>query len=484
MPHAIDFTSYPQLDPSKFDIQHDVPVFDEHQDVEPARDETGIVQRDANDKPLAYQPVHYTREVLEAMCENMNSRIRETGDYTPITIGHSKRNSESGDDTPPVYGFAGPFYVGQFGKERPRAAIFAKNWALYREDADNLKKRYPRRSVELWAEPNLKDRYFDPISLLGAETPRRDLGLAYSRVRPECPIVRYSAVFAGGMNTFVPGGSDRKELYQQPEGEPAMITDEDVQKIVMAVMQTAEMGYVRNQMLADESKGSETPAPDAEPEVADGAPPEAGDDEPGPDGNPFDEREGEPETFSDHDEPDGDEPPADEDEDDEEYLDMNTPAPTDKEKENFSRRAKEKITYAKLETENRHLKARVAAQESRLTKIETESAFKERYSKLEDLARAGYPIDVETETEHAKSDAPEAWAIRMSAIEQYAKPALLEAPMLRPMPSPQRASADRLDERARKITERSEFYSKQGLHKPWKELAAEVDRETAAGVVV
>ena len=113
--------------------------------------------------------IRYTRDVLEAIAENMNRRISDTGDFTPICAGHTPTDDERrrGVPMPDLVGFSGPFYVGMLGGDNPRPAIYAKNWAIFRDEVDRARK-LPRRSVEVWREENPRDRYFDPIALLGA----------------------------------------------------------------------------------------------------------------------------------------------------------------------------------------------------------------------------------------------------------------------------------------------------------------------------
>ena len=80
--------------------------------------------------------------------------------------------------------------------------------------------------MEIWPEDRPEDRYFDPIALLGAETPKRDLGLIYSKgtTRGGKRPVRYemgaAAAAPSGTNTFLPGGDNRKK--QNAKGADAM----------------------------------------------------------------------------------------------------------------------------------------------------------------------------------------------------------------------------------------------------------------------
>lgn len=202
------------LDPARFEIVHDVPIFDEHEVDEPAHDENG--------KVVGLRKLKYTRRVLESIAKNMNKRIEDTGDYTALCLGHTPtpEQRKAGLPQPPLVGFAGPYFVGTIGEKKKRYAIIAKNWAIFRDEVDRVRK-HPRRSVEVWREENPMDRYIEPIALLGAETPRRDLGLAYSRIHEGVQVERYTAMAPSANNTHVPGVGGKKK------SKPVVRRDED-----------------------------------------------------------------------------------------------------------------------------------------------------------------------------------------------------------------------------------------------------------------
>lgn len=131
-----------------------VPVFDENE-----RD--GIV---------------YDEEVLTKTVSNNNARIKDTGDLSPVVIGHKPDDAPETESE--VIGWASNFKIGDWGKVSPRKCIFAdlkftkENW----EKAKN----FPRRSVEIWT-PDTDEVFIDPIALLAATTPQRDLGLLFSK---------------------------------------------------------------------------------------------------------------------------------------------------------------------------------------------------------------------------------------------------------------------------------------------------------------
>lgn len=115
------------------------------------------------------------KEFLDRCIANGNRREAETGDLCPLVIGkvagahHTVKGlCEAGQ--PEVVGFLRNWTGGLLGNTT-RYAAYADFW-IKNEDVDRVKK-YPRRSAEIW-----KGRAeIDPVSLLGATTPERDLGL-------------------------------------------------------------------------------------------------------------------------------------------------------------------------------------------------------------------------------------------------------------------------------------------------------------------
>lgn len=142
---------------SQFVEVQSVPVLDEH------------VIKDNDGKILA----RIDSSKLEHIARVNNKRIKDTGDMIPIVIGHTK--GEVGEyvpeqEQPEIVGYASNLSVGRF-KNTTRKAIHA-TFKFFRDKLDKVR-NFPRRSVELW----LSDWKIDPISILGATTPERDLGL-------------------------------------------------------------------------------------------------------------------------------------------------------------------------------------------------------------------------------------------------------------------------------------------------------------------
>jgi hypothetical protein len=142
---------------SDYIVVRGVPILDEH------------VIRDDDGHPIA----HLNAKRLEKIAERNNKRIQETGDLIPIIVGHTK--GEVGEyvpeeDQPEIVGYAGRLSVGPLFRTGRRA--IKATFKFFRNQLHKIR-LYPRRSVELW----LSDWKIDPISLLGATTPERDLGL-------------------------------------------------------------------------------------------------------------------------------------------------------------------------------------------------------------------------------------------------------------------------------------------------------------------
>lgn len=143
----------PNLDPSDFVVVPHVCAIDEFRMTNP----DGSFVADV------------TPVFLNRLCAHMQEREDATGDLAPIVIGHTMDGLPEVEQ-PPVVGFARNWSIGELGSTGRKAAFFD---AWIRKDRVEQVRNYPRRSCEVWAS-----RYeVDPISLLGATTPARDLGL-------------------------------------------------------------------------------------------------------------------------------------------------------------------------------------------------------------------------------------------------------------------------------------------------------------------
>lgn len=140
-----------------------VPILDEHE----------LVIDGDDGKPSRLQ---INKPVLELIAANNNRRVAHTGDTVMLIDGHT--SDDPGAAQPEILGEADHFWVAPLF-DTGRHALFAR----FKYDKDPAKfqkaRKLGRRSVELWL-----DRWeIDPIALLGATAPERNLGvLRLSRV--------------------------------------------------------------------------------------------------------------------------------------------------------------------------------------------------------------------------------------------------------------------------------------------------------------
>jgi hypothetical protein len=217
------------------------------------------------DQHVGDDGVEYDERLLRCIAENCNKRIRNTGDWCPIVLAHTRDQEDKAhvNDDPPVLGLAGPFYVSDFVNSEGQTvkAIYTTMWVFAEDDATFRKN--PRRSVEIWPEDKPENRYFDPLTVLGAETPKRDLGLIYSRGRPGYQSTQHSiggpfryskrsvakaikyqegapVTTPGGNNTFIPGGTKPKKPIQHAKGITMPLAPEDISQIIEALKPTIQ----------------------------------------------------------------------------------------------------------------------------------------------------------------------------------------------------------------------------------------------------
>lgn len=232
---------------NQFVIKHDVPILDEHDLVD-------------NDNNVVFS---LTPKILQQIAENNNRRVDETGDETPIIVGHTKDEAAE-DAQPEIVGWARHFTVKRLFNTG-RKAIFCT--ARFLKDKLDLVKKFPRRSVELW----LKKMLIDPIALLGPTTPERDLGLLKFSMGEQ----KYSPIF--------------------PE-EESMDKNELVQAVLEALKQTDVWQFMESKMSEEQGQqGAQEPSDAMPVQGNDAAPP------PDADGLPEDQspvEEQEPKRYS------------------------------------------------------------------------------------------------------------------------------------------------------------------------------------------
>lgn len=238
--------------------------------------------------------LQFGRKELAAVCSNCNRRIRETGDYAGIVVGHTPDPDTASAAPPmPLVGLAGPFRVGLIRQTGGRAkwAILA-DFHVQRNRADVIR-QYPRRSAELWVEDDYGSMYLDPIALLGAETPRLDMGLLYSathqRFGRRVEIEKYSACAPSATSVFIPSDNATKKQHRKDyaaadasadaDGPPNQtanhvpetntMSPEDVQQITAALESLDWVQWVKKQMAGDVPADAAAPGsvPPAAPDV-------------------------------------------------------------------------------------------------------------------------------------------------------------------------------------------------------------------------
>ncbi len=181
--------------------------------------------------PIFDEDDEYPPERLQEIVKVNNSRSRDTGDVCPIVVGHTSDDQKE-IDKPPIVGFASDFKVEKIGKVNPRAAITATFSVL-----KDYVKRFPRKSVELWA-----DGVIDPIALLGHSRPAKDLSpITFNKKSGKTTKYSYN-VFAstgdemdkeelvGLVNTTLEEssiGQYVKKLMDEPEDEETVKASED-----------------------------------------------------------------------------------------------------------------------------------------------------------------------------------------------------------------------------------------------------------------
>lgn len=155
-----------------------VPVFKEHEYPRMLRERDGKLKLDDEGQPVQ-QVEKYDFDALKAICANLNHRIADTGDFSPISDKHSPRKGTE-ESKPRIFGYAGPFGLGQVGNKDPKWAIVAKKEHWFKDKA-HLAREFSRRSPEVYLGRPMEDRILDPITALGADTPALEMGIHYSQ---------------------------------------------------------------------------------------------------------------------------------------------------------------------------------------------------------------------------------------------------------------------------------------------------------------
>jgi hypothetical protein len=256
------------FDPDKYSESRDVVVFCEHVVPDSAT---------ANGTKITG---NYDSYSLAAMCDNMNGRIRDTDQFSPIAKGHTAKGAVE----PDLLGYSGAMRLGMVGREKPKFAVLTDEYR--RNDKLEEFRSLPGRSPEVWKYPAMGDRFFAPVAALGVTTPRLDLPPAkYSAIDAdgnETPIDRYSRSIdetsfdeieidlymsaMGADNGFTPsmGGRDNYGGDGGDGGMPdfneAGSQEQFLKNVVDGLMQTQQMQWVTQQMQQSGGNGMASPA--------------------------------------------------------------------------------------------------------------------------------------------------------------------------------------------------------------------------------
>lgn len=206
---------------------------------------------------------------LAEVAANNNARVEQTGDPTPLIVGHTE--DHPGRDEKPVVGYATNFRVEPFF-ETGRQALFADFHVP--KAKQSILKEYPRRSVELWP----KKREVDPISLLGGTTPERDLSiLRFRRGRDDdsisIPFQRECYAMADEKKTDDVKSAEKSETSGNRE------ISSKLDKLLQLLEPLAEMLSEAMQPPADAKDADKTPPAAADEEPKKGDKPPADDDD-------------------------------------------------------------------------------------------------------------------------------------------------------------------------------------------------------------
>lgn len=210
-------------DPSSFSRREGVPIYRPHRRRTLRRTATGEVARDGSGSPV-WDDVEIGPDDIRRIADNTLRRI-ESGEFPPVTIGHTDPETRE-TEQPPVVGFIGGVRVEEF---RGEPAILADIY--YKSNIEHDVTQYPRRSVEV-ARKTSPDGHIDALAILKRK-PYLDLGL--------------DALDAGD-------AVERYEFREEPTG--------DVAAAVSAIVSRAVAEAVAAALAA---QGEGPPAPDPEP---------------------------------------------------------------------------------------------------------------------------------------------------------------------------------------------------------------------------
>ncbi len=352
--------------------------------------------------------VKYTPSVLREIVEPNNQRLIDSNDFCPAILRHTKDEAE-GDD-PVVAGYFGPYKLGKVGD---KCAVYAR-MRIYNEYAEPVRKRYTRCSVELWGSKDGPGKsIFDPVALMGADTPYLDLGTYYAKwkyKRSGKPLTRYTMTAPTATNVAMAepkrysGENGMDEDLLQTSGGGYQLDPEMVKALVPVMMAVVEeVLAARNEPVGDIAAppvdmSNDVPGDgavvddvavdtaEAESPVGDSEPPMEPDGDEGEKEEKKDEgKEGEPEKYG------------------LEMGDNQLAERAESAKERYSREASDlRIKYSKLEAEHRNATAELEKKSKELEDVLRMNRHNVRYSRFQQLEAEGIQLDAAEEAEAAQ----------------------------------------------------------------------------------
>lgn len=226
---------------AKYRKVRDVGAFSEHEYDRPVR-----VKGTGERKTVRER---YDRDALKAMVFNLNSPIRDTGNYPTITEGHTpdadaKQPDGSEPKQPDVLGFCGPFRLGMVGNEKPRWAIMQDEHWL--PEYESKMRSLPFRSPEVYADRPIHNRIFHPVAALGSIPPALNTGMVrYRKNADGSSVAKYSACYGGamtGMPEHTPAAGSGKTQYEADPnaggntGGDAVMDEQGIDAVVSKLM--------------------------------------------------------------------------------------------------------------------------------------------------------------------------------------------------------------------------------------------------------
>lgn len=206
------------------------------------------------------KPVRYSFNELSQIVDEHNRRA-DRHNYAALVERHTQDGPNRHQNEPRVVGFVGAARLGMVGNQDPHWGAFFDEHHKGDTYSQNILADKQRRSVEVNRYRDGRPPYFDPVAVLGADSPRLPLPVAryshdsgYDSDEPSGSpdeVDRYSVVapaMVSGTNSFIPnyGSGSKKQEHQY--SEQSAMTDQDIQAIVQAIMSTPQMQWVNEQM--------------------------------------------------------------------------------------------------------------------------------------------------------------------------------------------------------------------------------------------